>query len=186
MGLATSTNSAAAGKICVIDRGTISFHDKVRNCQLSGGIGAILINNEPGMLYGTLGTSNQTSIPAVGAAFEDRSALVAATSASISIGASDYGYMSGTSMATPAVAGLAARVWSNFPQCTGTEIRNALKATAVRPAGGDAVKFGKGIVKAKAAHDYLTTHGCAGGGSGGGDTGGGDTGGGSCKGRKCS
>lgn len=185
MGLATSTNTAAAGKICLIDRGTISFHDKVRNCQLSGGIGAILINNEPGILYGTLGTSNQTSIPAVGAAFEDRGALLAASYASINIGPSDYGYMSGTSMATPAVAGLAARVWSSFPQCTGTDIRNALKATAVRPANGELVKFGKGIVKAKAAHDYLATHGCAGGSSGGGDSGGG-TGGGNCKGKKCS
>ncbi len=171
MGEATATNSGAAGKVCVIDRGTISFHDKVKNCQLSGGIGAILINNVPGMLYGTLGTPNTTSIPAVGAAFEDRSALVNSTTASISVGASDYGYMSGTSMATPAVAGLATRVWSNFPQCTGTQIRSALKATASLPAGGDPQKFGKGIVKAKAAYDYLTTYGCAGngGGSGGGD-----------------
>lgn len=190
MGLATTTNTAAAGKICLIDRGTISFHDKVRNCELSGGIGAILINNEPGILYGTLGTSNLTSIPAVGAALEDRTALLASSNASINIGSSDYGYMSGTSMATPAVAGLAARVWSSFPQCTGTDIRNALKATAVRPANGDVVKFGKGIVQAKAAHDYLATHGCAGGNSGGdtggGDTGGGNTGGGTCKGKKCS
>jgi subtilisin family serine protease len=86
-------------------------------------------------------------------------------------------------MATPAVAGLAARLWSSFPQCTGTQIRNALKATAVRPANGDVVKFGKGIVKVKAAHDYLTTYGCAGAGSGGGDTGGGGS---TCKGKKCS
>ncbi|MCF4010318.1 S8 family serine peptidase [Rheinheimera sp. UJ63] len=173
MGEATATNSGASGKVCVIDRGTISFHDKVKNCQLSGGIGAILINNAPGMLYGTLGagTANTTSIPAVGAAFEDRSALLSAATASISVGASDYGYMSGTSMATPAVAGLATRVWSNFPQCTGTQIRSALKATASLPSGGDPQKFGKGIVKAKAAYDYLTTYGCAGngGGSGGGD-----------------
>lgn len=183
MGLATSTNSAAAGKVCVIDRGTISFHDKVKNCENSGGVGAVIINNEAGMLYGTLGegSANTTSIPAVGAALEDRSLLLAASSMSVTIESSDYGYMSGTSMATPAVAGIAALVWSNFPNCTGTEIRNALKATA-QDAGatGKDVYFGYGIVKAKAAYDYLSVNGCSGS-SGGGDTGGG-SGGGSCKG----
>lgn len=173
MGLATSVNTAAAGKICVIDRGTISFHDKVKNCQSSGGIGAVLINNAPGMLYGTLGegTANTTFIPAVGAALEDRAALLAASTMTVSIESSDYGYMSGTSMATPAVAGVAALVWSNFPSCTGTEIRNALKASA-QDAGapGKDVYFGYGIVKAKAAYDYLTVKGCAGSGSGGGGT----------------
>ena len=171
MGLATATNSAAAGKICVIDRGTISFHDKVKNCENSGGIGAVIINNEAGMLYGTLGegTANTTSIPAVGAALEDRSALVAASTMTVTVESSDYGYMSGTSMATPAVAGVAALVWSNFPSCTGTEIRNALKATAQDAgAAGKDVYFGYGIVKAKAAYDYLQTNGCAGGSGGGG------------------
>ncbi|KKO48922.1 alkaline serine protease [Arsukibacterium sp. MJ3] len=171
MGEATSTNSGAAGKVCVIDRGTISFHDKVKNCETSGGIGAVLINNAAGMLYGTLGegTANTTSIPAVGAALEDRSALLAASSMTVTIEGSDYGYMSGTSMATPAVAGVAALVWSNFPSCSGTEIRNALKASAQDAgAAGKDVYFGYGIVKAKAAYDYLTANGCAGGGTGGG------------------
>lgn len=97
----------------MIDRGNISFHDKVANCESSGGVGAVIINNEPGMLYGTLGDTNATRIPAVGAAFEDRSALLAAENIAIDIGTSDYGFMSGTSMATPAVSGLAALVWSN-------------------------------------------------------------------------
>ncbi len=185
MGEATSTNGGANGKICVIDRGSISFHDKVQNCQNSGGLGAIIINNEAGMLYGTLGDTNATSIPAVGAAFEDRSALLAASTAEVFVGASDYGLMSGTSMATPAVAGVAALVWSNHPQCNGTDIRNALKATAADAgASGHDVYFGNGIVKALDAHNYLTTYGCAG--NGGGD-GGGDVGGDPkpCKGKKC-
>jgi len=164
MGTAESTAAGAAGKICVIDRGVISFHDKVKNCQNSGGIGAIVINNVAGMLYGTLGDTNTTSIPAIGAAFEDRSALIGSSFASISIGAGDYGYMSGTSMATPGVSGVAALVWSNHPTCTGTEIRDALKATAEDAgAAGKDVYFGHGIVKAKAASDYLTANGCSGG-----------------------
>tara|TARA_R110001583_G_scaffold56993_1_gene171445 strand:- start:533 stop:2362 length:1830 start_codon:yes stop_codon:yes gene_type:complete len=163
MGTAEATDSGANGNICVIDRGVISFHDKVLNCENSGGIGAIIINNVTGMLYGTLGTTNVTTIPAVGAAFEDRAALLAASNATVSIGSSDYGFMSGTSMATPAVSGIAALVWSNHNGCTGTEIRDALKATAQDGGAiGHDVYFGNGIVKAKAASDYLTTNGCSG------------------------
>jgi subtilisin family serine protease len=176
MGTAETTNAGASGKVCLIDRGTISFHDKVANCEASGGIGAIIVNNEAGMLYGTLGDTNTTSIPAVGAAFEDRTALMSSVNATINIGTSDYGFMSGTSMATPAVSGIAALVWSNFPSCTGTEIRNALKATA-RDSGaaGKDVYFGYGIVQAADAVAYLTANGCAGGDNGGGNNGGGDT-----------
>lgn len=163
MGTAESIDGAANGSICVIDRGNISFHDKVKNCEDSGGIGAIIINNEAGMLFGTLGDTNSTSIPAVGAAFEDRAALVSASNADLVIGTSDYGFMSGTSMATPAVAGLAALVWSNHSECSGTDIREAFKATAADSgAAGHDVYFGHGIVKAKAAHDYLTANGCGG------------------------
>tara|TARA_R110000744_G_scaffold74229_5_gene148359 strand:- start:1293 stop:3125 length:1833 start_codon:yes stop_codon:yes gene_type:complete len=164
MGTAEATDSGANGNVCVIDRGVISFHDKVQNCENSGGIGAILINNEAGMLYGTLGDINATTIPAVGATLEDRSALLAATTANISIGATDYGFMSGTSMATPAVSGIAALVWSNHNECTGTEIREALKATAEdNGAAGHDVYFGHGIVKAATADAYLTANGCSGG-----------------------
>jgi len=166
MGTAEATDGGASGKICVIDRGNISFHDKVANCENSGGVGAIIVNNEPGMLYGTLGEPNNTSIPAVGAAQEDRSYLIGSSSATVSVGASDYGYMSGTSMATPAVAGVAALVWSNHPDCTGQEIRDALKQSAADAgANGHDVYFGYGIVKAKDASDYLTANGCQGGGT---------------------
>nr|WP_105213078.1 S8 family serine peptidase [Pseudoalteromonas sp. T1lg22] len=172
MGTAEASDSGAAGKVCLIDRGVISFHDKVANCEASGGLGAIIVNNEPGMLYGTLGDTNSTSIPAVGTALEDRAALMAATSATVTISASDYGYMSGTSMATPAVSGIAALVWSNHPECTGTDIRNALKATADdQGAAGKDVYFGYGIVKAADADAYLTANGCGGDGGNGGNPG---------------
>lgn len=168
MGTAEATDSGANGNICMIDRGVISFHDKVANCEGSGGVGAIIINNEAGMLYATLGDTNTTTIPAVGAAFEDRAALLAAGTANIDIGTSDFGFMSGTSMATPAVSGLAALVWSNHNECTGSEIREALKATAMDSgAAGKDDYFGYGIVKAAAADAYLTANGCAGNGGGG-------------------
>jgi subtilisin family serine protease len=163
MGTAEGTNGGALGKICVIDRGVVSFFDKVNNCEQSGGVGAVIINNESGVLYGTLGDTNTTSIPAVGAALEDRDALLAATNMSVSIGASDYGFLSGTSMATPAVSGIAALVWSNHPTCTGEDIRAALKATALDSgASGKDVNFGYGIVQAASASAYLDANSCDG------------------------
>jgi PKD repeat protein len=156
-GLGDATNAGANGKICVIERGDITFHDKVLNCETSGGIGAIIYNNEPGMLYGTLGTSNRTTIPVVGAAQEDGADLLSASSASITIGSSDYDYFSGTSMATPTTSGVAALVWSNHPNCTNEEVRAALKATADdRGAPGRDDYYGYGIIKAKAASIWLT------------------------------
>lgn len=174
MGTAEATDSGASGKICVIDRGNISFADKINNCGNSGGIGAVVVNNVAGegVVYMDI-TGVTTSIPAVGAAYEDRTAIVGSSNADINSGASDYGYMSGTSMATPAAAGVAALVWSNHPSCSGTEIRTAMKATAEdQGAAGRDDYFGYGIVKAKLASDYLTANGCTGavdGGDGGGD-----------------
>lgn len=78
-----------------------------------------------------------------------------------------YNSISGTSMASPHVAGVAALVWSNHPQCKASQIRSALNATAQdRGASGKDNSYGWGIVKAKAAHDYLTNKGCSGDGGG--------------------
>lgn len=162
-GIGDVVDTAANGKICVIARGTVSFEDKVTNCETAGGIGAIIYNNEPGMLYGTLGTTEQTTIPAVGASEADGAALLAASQASIFIGASNYDYFSGTSMATPTTSGVAALLWSNHPGCSNTQIRDALKATAEdQGASGRDDYYGYGIIKAKAASDHLTALDCGG------------------------
>ena len=168
-GIGDSQDPGADGKICAIDRGSISFYDKVYNCEESGGVGAIIVNNEPGALSATLGDANDTSIPAVGAAQSDRPAVFGATNAAITIGAVDFGYMSGTSMATPAVAGVAALVWSQHASCTGEDIRNALKQSA-QDAGapGKDLYHGYGIVQAKAASVWLEQNSSCGGGGGGG------------------
>ncbi|QYJ73683.1 S8 family serine peptidase [Shewanella sp. FJAT-52076] len=162
MGLGAAIDPQARDKICLIDRGEISFNDKVMNCEASGGIAAVIVNNVDGMLYGTLGAETTSSIPAVGAALEDRDALHSAATLAVEISGSDYGYMSGTSMATPAVSGLAALLWSNHPECNGTDIRQALKATASDAgASGRDDYFGYGIVKVADAHQYLLSNSCS-------------------------
>jgi serine protease len=74
------------------------------------------------------------------------------------VGGQNYAYYNGTSMATPHVTGIAALVWSNNPNCTATQVRNALKSTAIdlsTPGRDD--KTGYGLVQAKAASDVLAT-----------------------------
>lgn len=79
----------------------------------------------------------------------------------------NYGNMSGTSMASPHVAGVAALVWSHYPSCSAAQIRGALNASAedLGTAGRD-VRFGYGLVQAKDAIDYLAANGCDGSGGG--------------------
>lgn len=76
---------------------------------------------------------------------------------------SQYKTLSGTSMATPYVAGALALVWGYFPTCSNQQIRNVFARTALRisqdPIGCDE-KNGYGIIQAKAAFDTLNQFGC--------------------------
>jgi hypothetical protein len=72
-----------------------------------------------------------------------------------------YAAWSGTSMATPHVAGVAALVWSHFPDCTNKQIREALiKSTQDLGVQGCDNDYGFGLVDAQAAYQYLETNGC--------------------------
>ena len=72
-----------------------------------------------------------------------------------------YATWSGTSMATPHVAGVAALVWSHHPECTNKQIRNVLLASAKdKDTAGCDNYYGYGIVQAKAALDLLNANGC--------------------------
>jgi subtilisin len=66
-----------------------------------------------------------------------------------------YGTMSGTSMACPHVAGVAALVWSAKPSLTNVQLRNALDLTA-NDMWNDAWRYGNGLVDAWAAYQYVT------------------------------
>jgi hypothetical protein len=56
---------------------------------------------------------------------------------------------------------VAALVWSYFPSCTATQIRDSLYKSAedLETAGRDN-KTGYGLVRAKAAYDRIGTYGC--------------------------
>ncbi len=182
-GIGSAPCTGASNNVCLIERGTISFTEKVQACEAGGGSAAIVYNNEAGPLLGTLGTY-VSSIPAIGISQADGQALLAqlGSSATVGVTASDWAFFDGTSMATPHVAGVAALVWSYHSSCSNDQIRAALNASAkdLGAAGRDTA-YGFGLVQAKAAVDYLNANGCSGGGTGGdtgGDTGGGGPGGG--------
>ncbi len=64
-GPAQTQCTAVTEKICLIDRGTNTFAEKVNNCESAGGIGAIIANNEVGLFNGTLGDDFTGTIPVV-------------------------------------------------------------------------------------------------------------------------
>ncbi|MEN8242665.1 MAG: S8 family serine peptidase [Chloroflexota bacterium] len=154
-GLCTATG-AWTGQIVLCERGDISFYDKVMNVQNSGGVGAVIFNNEPGSFLGTLGDGNSSAIIAVSISQEDGQYLFAnqlGNSGTISSEyfwpVSDYEHYDGTSMATPHVSAVAALIWSQVPGASVTQIRSALTSTALDlgdPGLDNA--FGYGLVQA--------------------------------------
>lgn len=66
----------------------------------------------------------------------------------------DYAYMSGTSMATPYVSGVAALLFSAWPGASPEQVKTAMMETA-RDLGG-AEDFGAGLVQAQSAMEKLT------------------------------
>ena len=63
-----------------------------------------------------------------------------------------YNSISGTSMATPHVSGVAALIWSHYPSCSNQKVRDAMNQSAEdKGSPGRDTSYGYGIVKAKAA-----------------------------------
>ena len=166
-GLADAINSNWQGRIVLVERGSISFYDKVMNVQRSGGLACIIYNtvaNEE--LYATLGSGNSSTIPAMGLTQAQGlllKGLVGTTTtvnSAVNFETSGWDVYSGTSMATPHVSAVAALIWSAAPTKSNANIRSALNATALDlgAAGRDA-SYGYGLVQAKAALDYLAPPG---------------------------
>lgn len=169
----------ANGKICIMRRGDITVAEKVLNCQNSGGVGAIIYNNVDGELYSDL-SSNVANIPSVIVAKDSGISLLHSMKGSkihLSTeqeeeekeGRKSFAYLekSGTSMSAPHVAGVAAKIWSYFPECSNMQIRNVLLKSAknVTTSGLRCDQAsGFGLVQAKDAYDLLEGFGCDAGG----------------------
>jgi len=162
-GRCTATSSTFNNSVVLCERGDISFYDKVRNVQLSGGKAAVIYNNVPGDFSGTLGAGNSSTIPAISLSQENGQYLVdnklgmnGTVTSTLTKPASGYEAWDGTSMAAPHVSGVAALVWSYNPSLTNVQIRNALTGTAedLGAAGRDN-SYGWGLVRALNALQFL-------------------------------
>ena len=149
------------GKIALIERGDITFKEKVENVASKGALGAVIYNNVAGDLAGTL--QAPSTIPAVGIPRPEGLGLKAqldagtAVEVQLIVAASSYEEASGTSFSAPHVAGVAALVVAANSALTGRQVRALLDATAtdLGPAGYDRF-FGFGLVNAEAAVDAAT------------------------------
>ena len=135
-GLGTTSDFASidcTGKIAVIQRGDFTFALKVTNAKDDGCVGAVIYNNESGNFNGTLGAPGDW-LPALSISQADGEDLVNKISAGPTTlkmaVVSGYAEWSGTSMATPFVAGEAALVWATCHGTDASSVRNRIEATA--------------------------------------------------------
>ena len=160
-GLGDAINAGWAGKIVLVQRGSITFYQKVMNVQNSGGLACIIYNNVSGDFFGTL-SEDWSLIPAISLSLENGQALLAhvgqpaVVDIRVVTQTSAWASYDGTSMATPHVAAAAALIWSSDPTKSNAQIRQALRVTALDlgVAGRDTA-FGFGLVQAKAALEFL-------------------------------
>lgn len=159
-GLAVSPSdcpTSVRNNIALIQRGSVSFAQKVANATTAGAVGAIIYNNAPGNFNGTLGTTTNNGrawIAAISVSQADGQTLLTQVGTSATLLNAPYlwEFSSGTSMAAPHVSGVAALVFGKNPNLTPSQVESILENTAadLGPAGYDPT-FGWGLVNAAAA-----------------------------------
>ena len=164
----SSTCPGGGGQVCLIERGTISFAEKVAACEAGGGDAAIIYNNVAGNFSGTLGGA-ATAIQSVSMSQADGQFLAAnklGTTASVTTAPGNYASWDGTSMATPHVSGVAALIWSHDTSWTNQQVRDCINATALDlGAAGRDNAYGFGLIQAQDALNGLIAGTCGGGGT---------------------
>jgi serine protease len=154
--LAQDTCQDAFGKICIIERGDITFAEKARNCQAGGGIAAMVFNNEGTNFAGTLGDDVVIKIPVFSLSQEDGLKALQALVLRIVVSSLNYETISGTSMSVPHVSGVITKIWAALPGCTNHQVREAIEVTAMDLGyEGRDDYFGHGLIQAVEAYKYL-------------------------------
>ncbi|GGR01041.1 S8 family serine peptidase [Deinococcus ruber] len=144
-------NTALSGNIALISRGTCTYEQKIANAYGSGATAVMIYNNTTTHdAPGTMTLTSSYPVPVVGLSKDDGLALQAKlpTTGTVSINnGTDYGFDSGTSMATPHVSAAAAVVWAAKPTLTPSQLTSLLTSTAtdLGPAGKDN-SYGYGLV----------------------------------------
>jgi serine protease len=161
-GLALDADPNWLGKVVLVERGLASFLDKVKKVEASGGLAAVIYNNEPGPFSGNLGTDYSSSIPAIALSRDDGRWLLenelgkAATVVSVDDPDSPgYATLSGTSMASPHAAAIAALAWAANPALNNHEVRQLLQQS-VEDMGLPPEHQGAGLVRADLATDLAS------------------------------
>ncbi|MGZ8810235.1 MAG: S8 family serine peptidase [Thermoanaerobaculia bacterium] len=169
-GKTTEIPAEVKGKIALIRRygpnnEQIYFRDKAKNALAAGAAGVVIVppdeapNRVGWTLYAEPGDTSFQFPITVSVNPQDGANLIANAgkqTITISHSTDDYGRLSGTSMATPHVAGVAALVWSLAPDASAEQIRLALKLSAfdLGTRGYDA-QFGYGRIDALAGAKYV-------------------------------
>jgi serine protease len=165
---ACGAEATCQGFVAYVDRGGLdaegqglTFAKKVDFMRRAGAKAVIIGNNdgEDGLGNFTLGGEGSW-IPTASVSLEDAKAIkqVAGASAEVKLFPVDYVRLTGTSMATPHVAGVAALVWGAKPSLTAEQVRGLLQDSAkdLGDTGRDE-KFGFGLVQAEAAMTLMKT-----------------------------
>lgn len=148
--------STVRGKVAVIKRGEIKFAEKTKNAKEAGASAVVIFNRDDSALSFTLLNPEETWTATyewpvtIALSLEDGEALLKQSGAiTAALKQDDYGRLSGTSMATPHVAGAAALVWGAAPSATAEMVKDALVTTArdLGVAGNDSI-YGAGLVDA--------------------------------------
>jgi len=147
--------------IALIDRGEITFADKVRNVMEKGAAAAIIVNNDEDnpddkgafTLYATEEDKEHDWVPTVSVSLNSGQAIregeLKDGKVSVECGGL-YRYNKGTSMAAPHVTGASALAWSASQELTQKEIRKILQDSA-EDLGLASEQQGYGLIRADQA-----------------------------------
>lgn len=142
-------------------RGGTTFQEKATQVARGGGVAALIYNRTDGGFTGTL-SRDGAEIPVLslsgkaGEELKERMGKPVTVVSDRVRPASGYSSWSGTSMAAPHVAGIAALLWGKVPKATNVEIREALERSAldIGPPGRDDLS-GHGVVRGREALHVL-------------------------------